>query len=86
MIWTCLALDDRTELFYSFSSKDEAIFIDEAIDEISDDLALNTLPGKPGRIEGTRETGITDNITLIYDNTDRQIRILRILFPEALLK
>lgn len=47
LIWTCLALADRTELFYSFSHKDEAIFTDETIDEISECLALEETIGQP---------------------------------------
>lgn len=86
LIWTCLALCDRTELFYSFADKDEAIFTDEVIDEITDDLACDNPTGKHGRINGTCERTITDNIILIYDRKGGQIRILRILFPHALLK
>lgn len=86
LIWTCLALGDRTELFYSHPHKDDAIFTDENIDEISECLVFNETPGKPGRINGTRETGIGSHIVLVYDETDKQIRILRILFDAALLK
>lgn len=86
LMWTCLALDDRTELFYSHPHKDDAIFTDETIDEISECLAFNETVGKPGRIYGTREAIVADNIVLIYDETDKQIRILRILFDAALLK
>lgn len=86
LIWTCLALADRTELFYSFSHKDEAIFTDETIDEISECLALEETIGQPGRIDGTREIAISDNIVLVFDQVKKQIRILQILFAKALLK
>ncbi len=80
LIWTSLALADRTGLFYSFTHKDDAIFTDETIDEITECLALNHTIGKPGRIDGTSEIALSDNIILVFDRVKDQIRILRILF------
>ena len=86
LIWTALALCDRTELFYSFADKDEAIFVDEVIDEITDSLASGTPTGKQGCVAGTWERTVSGNIILVYDRKNGQTRILRILFSEALPK
>ena len=81
-MWTRLALNDRNELFYAHADRDEALFTDEAIDEVTDKLASRSDCGLPGRVEGTLETGISDQFVLVYDLTDSQIRILRILSGE----
>ena len=79
LMWTGLALNDRNELFYSHADRDEAIFTDEAIDEAAEKLIARAEAGFPGRVEGTMEAGISDQFVLVYDLTDSQIRILRIL-------
>ena len=82
LMWTPLALNDRNELFYAHADRDEAIFTDEAIDEAAEKLVTRTDTGFPGRVGGTMETGISGEFVLVYDATDSQIRILRILSGE----
>ncbi len=79
LMWTRLALNDRNELFYSHADRDEAIFTDEAIDEAAEKIVAREETGSPGRVGGTLETGISGEFVLVYDSTDSQIRILRIL-------
>ena len=84
LMWTRLALNDRNELFYAHADRDEAIFTDEAIDEVAEKLVTPTETGFPGRVKGTMEAGISDQLVLVYDSTDSQIRILRILSTASL--
>ena len=84
LMWTRLALNDRNELFYAHADRDEAIFTDETIDEVAEKLVTPTETGFPGRVKGTMEAGISDQLVLVYDSTDSQIRILRILSTASL--
>lgn len=54
--------------------------------KFSECLALQETIGRPGRIDGTKEIPISDDIVLVFDQVKKQIRILRILFAKALLK
>ena len=78
-MWTPLALNDRTELFYSFNDRDEALFSDEIIDEATRSLAASAESDTPGRIDGTFEKKLSEQTVLVYDVKDKTVRILRIL-------
>lgn len=79
LVWTPLALNDRTELFYSFNDRDEALFSDETIDEATRSLAASAESDTPGRIDGTFEKKLSEQSVLVYDVKDKTVRILRIL-------
>ncbi len=79
LVWTPLALNDRTELFYSFNDRDEALFSDETIDEATRSLAASAESDTPGRIDGTFEKKLSEQTVLVYDVKDKTVRILRIL-------
>lgn len=81
LAWTRLALNDR-QAIRSYIAQDNpmaALALDELFAEKASRLADHPALGRPGRVNGTRELVVHQNYLMIYDLTQDQVRILRVL-------
>lgn len=81
LAWTRLALNDR-QAIRSYIAQDNpmaALALDELFAEKASRLADHPALGRPGRVNRTRELVVHQNYLMIYDLTQDQVRILRVL-------
>jgi len=81
LYWTPEAIQDR-ETIYDYieaSNPIAALMLDELFSENAHHLLDHPNLGHPGRVTDTRELVVHHNYILIYDLTNEQVRILRIL-------
>lgn len=81
LLWTDLALLDRQKIreYIAQDSIKSAIEIDDLFSQKTQLIAEQPYLGKVGRVPNTREFVMHPSYILVYDLTDKAIRILRIL-------
>lgn len=81
LFWTPEAIQDRDQIYDYIEADNPAAVL--ALDEIFSKRASRLVDypglGRLGRITGTHELVVHRNYILVYDLTDNQIRVLRVL-------
>jgi addiction module RelE/StbE family toxin len=79
--WTAEAVADRDAIYDYVEARNPlaALRLDGLFAERAALLADHPAMGRPGRVAGTRELVVHRNYLLVYDVTDAEIRILRLL-------
>jgi len=79
--WTARAMNERDDI-YNYISEDNpaaALRLDTLFEHRAESLLDHPQLGRPGRMPGTRELPVHRHYLLIYDLSDTQVRILRVL-------
>ena len=81
LFWTPEAIQDRDQIYDYIEADNPAAAL--ALDEIFSKKASRLVDypglGRLGRVTGTHELVVHRNYILVYDLTDNQIRVLRVL-------
>jgi len=80
--WTSRAMNERDDDIYHYIARDNpaaAARLDALFKHRATSLLDHPQLGRPGRMPGTRELPVHRHYLLIYDLSDTQIRILRVL-------
>ncbi|MBA4090730.1 MULTISPECIES: type II toxin-antitoxin system RelE/ParE family toxin [Sphingomonadaceae] len=84
--WTADAVRDRDAIYDYVEARSPraAIRLDTIFSQKAADLSRLPAMGRPGRVPGTRELIAHRNYILVYDLTDTDVRILRLLHAARL--
>jgi addiction module RelE/StbE family toxin len=86
LLWTADAVRDRDAIYDYVEARSPraAISLDTLFSQKAADLSRHPAMGRPGRVPGTRELVAHRNYILIYDSTETEVRILRLLHAARL--
>ncbi|TSE28437.1 type II toxin-antitoxin system RelE/ParE family toxin [Tepidimonas taiwanensis] len=81
LFWTPEAIQDRVDIYDHIEADNPAaaLALDERLSGAAGRLIEHPGLGRPGRVAGTRELVVHPNYLLVYDITDDQVRVLRVL-------
>ena len=81
LYWTPEAIEDREVIYDHIEALNPvaALALDELFEEKAGRLTDHPYMARAGRVPGTRELVAHQNYIIVYDVTDRMIRILRVL-------
>lgn len=81
LVWTRPAREDRKAIreYIAADNPSAALDLDELLSEKATRLVDHPSPGRPGRLQGTRELVAHRNYILIFDVAGDLVRVLRVL-------